>query len=113
MHFMWLNKHDSLYSGYLDVKGLVVCPTCCCARPAAPDLVSVLAPLISELFSLRLLWLLSEAPSLRRLPVPQRLLPVGKGRWGESRHSLRPPHSLTIWSIAPGRVPVGGRWVDR
>lgn len=61
MHFMWLNKHNSLYSGYLDVKGLVVCPAYCCAQPTAPGVCAAASDLIKAVLYQAPVAALSEA----------------------------------------------------
>lgn len=117
MHFMWLNKYNSLYSGYLDVKEFVVCPACYCAQPAAPVLVvSVLPPLISlKLFCIKLLWLLlCQRLVASASACSTEAAPCGQGKVGEvHKQPASEAHGLTIWSITPGGVPlrvVAGEW---
>lgn len=96
MHFVWVNKHDSLYSGHGDIKDCSVSCLLVCAQPTAP--VPVLPALPADRPELCSVWsscapaLLAEAGrGLARRHVLTKAASCGPGREGLEVRNCVPP----------------------
>ena len=111
MHFVWVNKHGSLYSGRGDIKGSVVCPACLSARsPQRPFQWCLRCRLMA--LKLCFVWsscapaLLSEAcRGLTHLHVLTKAASCGQGREGLKSTKWHAPKGR--WAVTRGVCQAG------